>query len=116
MITIKRVYELPQKSDGIRILVDRLWPRGLTKEKAKIDVWMKDIAPSDKLRTWFGHDPARWRKFKQKYRDELKKNQDLIGQIRNLESSKKTVTILFGANDEIHNNAVVLKAYLAKKG
>ena len=73
-VQIKRVYEEPSTSDGKRILIDRLWPRGLTKEKAKVDLWLKDIAPSTELRQWFGHDPSKWNEFKKRYHDELKKN------------------------------------------
>jgi uncharacterized protein YeaO (DUF488 family) len=77
-VQIKRVYEEPSTSDGKRILIDRLWPRGLTKEKAKVDLWLKDIAPSTELRQWFGHDPSKWNEFKKRYHDELKKNREII--------------------------------------
>jgi uncharacterized protein YeaO (DUF488 family) len=77
-INLKRVYENPTKEDGIRVLVDRLWPRGLTKQKAKIDLWLKDIAPSTGLRKWFGHDPEKWKEFRKRYRKELKKNKEQI--------------------------------------
>ncbi|MDD5266531.1 MAG: DUF488 domain-containing protein [Methylococcales bacterium] len=104
---IKRVYELPDKHDGRRILVDRLWPRGLTKEKASIDLWLKDIAPSTELRKWFGHNPDRWEEFKERYLAELKGNS---GQIRILkqELDKGIVTLVYGAKDEKHNQAVVI--------
>jgi uncharacterized protein YeaO (DUF488 family) len=105
---IKRVYELPDKHDGRRILVDRLWPRGLTKEKAKIDLWLKDIAPSTELRKWFDHDPGRWDEFKERYLDELKGNSEQI-QLLKQELDKGIVTLVYGAKDEAHNQAVVIQ-------
>ena len=113
-VQIKRVYEEPSTSDGKRILIDRLWPRGLTKGKAKIDLWLKDIAPSTELRQWFGHDPSKWKEFKKRYHDELKKNREIIVKlIEQLKTGK--VTLVYGAKDEEHNDAVVLKEYLEKK-
>jgi uncharacterized protein YeaO (DUF488 family) len=113
-VQIKRVYEEPSTSDGKRILIDRLWPRGLTKEKAKVDLWLKDIAPSTELRQWFGHDPSKWNEFKKRYHDELKKNHEIIVKlIEQLKTGK--VTLVYGAKDEEHNDAVVLKEYLEKK-
>ncbi len=105
---IKRVYELPDKHDGRRILVDRLWPRGLTKEQASIDLWLKDIAPSTELRKWFGHNPDRWEEFKERYLAELKGNS---GQIQLLKQELDTgiVTLVYGAKDEEHNQAVVIQ-------
>lgn len=108
MLKLKRVYDPPSKDDGMRILVDRLWPRGIKKDEAKIDEWMKDIAPSDELRKWFSHEPSKWEEFKRRYREELKKNHSLIERL-SLESKIGTVTLLFAAKDEEHNNAVVLK-------
>lgn len=108
MIKIKRVYDPPSKDDGKRILVDRLWPRGINKEKAKIDEWLKDIAPSDELRKWFSHEPSRWQEFRARYRKELKGKTALIERIRK-EAKKGTVTLLFAAKDREHNNAIVLK-------
>ena len=105
---IKRVYELPDKHDGRRILVDRLWPRGLTKEKACIDLWLKDIAPSTKLRKWFDHNPGRWEKFKERYLDELKGNSEQI-QLLKQELDTGIVTLVYGAKDEEHNQAVVIQ-------
>ena len=113
-ITIKRVYEKPTKEDGKRILIDRLWPRGLTKEKAKIDLWLKDIAPSTELRKWFGHDPAKWDEFKKRYVVEIKKNTPVLSQLEG-ELKKGKVTLVYAAKDEEHNDAVVLKEYLEKK-
>jgi Uncharacterized conserved protein len=105
---IKRVYELPDKHDGRRILVDRLWPRGLTKEKASIDLWLKDIAPSTELRKWFDHDPGRWEEFKERYLDELKGNSEQIELLKQ-ELDKGIVTLVYGAKDEEHNQAVVIQ-------
>ncbi|MGC1547838.1 MAG: DUF488 domain-containing protein [Rhodanobacter sp.] len=110
-ISIKRVYEPAAKSDGRRVLVDRLWPRGLKKEDAAIDVWMKDLGPSTALRQWFGHDPVRWECFRHRYASELDgKTEDLRPLAEQAE--RHHVTLLFGARDEEHNNAVALKAYL----
>lgn len=108
MIEIKRVYEDPADSDGFRILVDRLWPRGLTKEKAKVDLWLKDIAPSTELRKWFGHDPEKWQEFRVKYSHELEEKQELLNQLIEL-AEKQTVTLIYGARDKEHNEAEVLK-------
>jgi uncharacterized protein YeaO (DUF488 family) len=107
-IKIKRVYEKPDKEDGVRILVDRLWPRGLTKEKASIDLWLKDIAPSTELRKWFGHDPEKWKEFGKRYRDELKKNEEQVSLLK-AQMKNGTVTLVYGAKDEEHNEALVLK-------
>lgn len=113
MIKLKRAYEKAEKSDGVRVLVDRLWPRGVSKAKLKLDRWEKDIAPSDALRKWFGHDPKRWAQFKRKYKTELKARKKELAELRTL-SKKKTVTLLFGAKDEAHNQAVVLKEVLSR--
>ena len=112
-LRLRRVYEPPAPEDGVRVLIDRLWPRGLTKEKAAIDHWMKDIAPSSELRKWFGHDPDRWTEFQKRYVEELRQHTALLDQIRNL-AKKGTVTLLFGAHDEEHNDAVVLQEVLVK--
>jgi len=104
---IKRIYEKPDKEDGIRILVDRLWPRGLTKEKAAIDIWLKDIAPSQELRKWFGHEPGKWEEFRKRYRLELKEKEEQLSLLKD-QINKGTVTLLYGAGDEKHNQAVVL--------
>jgi len=108
MIRLKRVYDPHADSDGKRILVDRLWPRGIKKEDAGLDLWLKDIAPSDGLRKWFSHDPSRWQEFKKRYRKELEDRQDLISDLRT-EARNKTVTLLFAAKDTERNNAVALK-------
>lgn len=112
-IALKRVYEVPGKGDGCRVLVDRLWPRGVSKKSAKVDYWIKDIAPSAPLRKWFAHDPAKWPEFRKRYFRELKGNADGVKQIRSLTQQGK-VTLLFGARDEKHNNAVALKQYLSR--
>ena len=107
-IRIKRVYEPPDKDDGVRILVDRLWPRGLTHERARIDLWLKDIAPSTELRKWFGHDPNRWEEFKIRYLSELKGKREQIRLLKQ-ELDKGVVTLVYGAKDEEHNEALVLQ-------
>jgi uncharacterized protein YeaO (DUF488 family) len=112
-LRIKRVYEPPSREDGTRVLIDRLWPRGLTKEKAAIDQWMKDIAPSAELRKWFGHDPVRWPEFHRRYTKELRQHPALLDQIRDL-AKDRTVTLVFGAHDEEHNDAVVLREILVR--
>ncbi len=109
-VRLKRAYEAPSKSDGKRILVDRLWPRGLTKEKAGIDTWLKGVAPSTELRQWFGHDPEKWNEFKQRYIAELKNNPDL-NELKDL-ARQGEVTLVYAARDEEHNEALVLKEIL----
>lgn len=112
MMKLKRVYEKPEKADGFRILVDRLWPRGLTRERTKIDLWLKDLSPSDGLRKWFGHDPVKWPEFKRRYFAELKeKNVDKILQ----RSKRETVTLVYGSKEEKFNNAVALAEYIRKR-
>jgi uncharacterized protein YeaO (DUF488 family) len=111
MINIKRVYEKPETSDGLRVLVDRIWPRGMSKAKAKIDVWEKEIAPSTKLRRWFGHAPDRWVEFKKRYKTELA---DKKGQLRVLSRSSTRLTLVYSARDETRNQAVVLKEVLER--
>jgi uncharacterized protein YeaO (DUF488 family) len=113
-VQIKRVYEEPKESDGTRILVDRLWPRGLTKEKAKVDLWLKEVAPSNELRKWFAHDPKKWMDFQARYKEELKSHAEQLTQLKE-EAAKHTVTLLYGAHDEEHNQAVVLEKVLRGK-
>jgi uncharacterized protein YeaO (DUF488 family) len=115
MVKIKRVYEKPSKDDGCRVLVDRLWPRGLKKEAAQIDLWMKEIAPSDELRKWFGHEPVKWADFQKKYRGELSKKEELVAELKGMEKKQGRLTLLFGAKDEEHNQAVALAKFLKKK-
>lgn len=110
-IKTKRVYEQPSKDDGIRILVDRLWPRGLIKQDAKIDRWVRDIAPSNDLRKWFDHDPAKWAEFKRRYSAELIPHRAAIRELKKL-ASENTVTLLYSAKNTVHNNAVALLAKL----
>ena len=108
-LKLKRVYEPAESSDGYRILVDRLWPRGLSKAKAAVDEWMKEIAPSAELRRWFGHDPERWAEFQRRYEHELRAHADLVGEIAS-RAAQGPVTLVYGARDEAHNDAVVLAA------
>jgi uncharacterized protein YeaO (DUF488 family) len=115
MIRIKRVYEQPAKADGYRILVDRLWPRGLPKERAKVHLWMKEIAPSDALRKWFGHEPEKWAAFAKRYREELGKKKDLLKEVKRLEREQGTVTLLYGRKDEKQNQAVLIATALKGK-
>ncbi|MDD5712490.1 MAG: DUF488 domain-containing protein [Smithellaceae bacterium] len=108
MVKTKRIYDAASPADGRRVLVDRLWPRGLTKEAAAIDEWKKDIAPSDELRKWFAHDPAKWNEFRSRYRKELQEKKEALTELRR-EAKKGTLTLLYAAHDQEHNNAVVLK-------
>jgi len=111
MIRLKRVYEQPSPDDGSRVLVDRLWPRGLTREQAPVDLSHKDVAPSTELRRWFAHDPARWKEFQARYRKELRARPDALQSLHEM-SRAQTVTLVYGARDEKHNAAVVLKRIL----
>lgn len=115
MIKIKRVYEKSAKEDGWRVLVDRLWPRGIKKELAHVELWMKDVGPSDALRKWFGHEPEKWNEFRKRYRAELEKKKDLVAQLKKLEKEHGTLTLVFSAKDESHNQAVVLAEALRKR-
>ncbi|ABE64359.1 protein of unknown function DUF488 [Nitrobacter hamburgensis X14] len=110
-VNLKRAYEPPAADDGTRILVDRLWPRGLRKADAAIDQWMKDIAPSTGLRKWFGHDPARWQEFRQRYTDEIHGHPEQLDELRSRARSGR-ITLVFSAHDEAHNDAVVLRDVL----
>lgn len=112
-IRIKRVYEPAAAEDGTRVLVDRLWPRGLKRDAAKIDLWVKDVAPSTELRRWFGHDPSRWSEFRKRYRAELAHNPGATAVVEELTKKRKPLTLLFGAKDSEHNNAVVLRDFLS---
>ncbi|MBX3530340.1 MAG: DUF488 domain-containing protein [Rhizobiaceae bacterium] len=112
-LQIKRVYEQPAREDGLRVLVDRLWPRGLAKQDADVDLWLKDIAPSTGLRRWFGHDPRKWTEFRHRYRAELDANRMAVETLRERGGSG-TVTLLYAARDQQHNQAVVLKDFLDK--
>jgi uncharacterized protein YeaO (DUF488 family) len=110
-VQLKRIYEEPSKSDGTRILVDRLWPRGLTKEKAHIDLWLKEVAPSNELRKWFAHDPAKWPEFKARYKAELKSNSVQLALLKQA-VTLGPATLLYGAKDTEHNEAIVLQQLL----
>jgi uncharacterized protein YeaO (DUF488 family) len=110
-IRIKRAYEPPAATDGKRILIDRLWPRGIKKTDAAIDQWLKDLAPSTTLRQWFGHDPARWPEFCQRYAAELRQQPEPLAQLRAL-AQQQPITLVFAAHDELHNNAVALRDFL----
>jgi len=115
VIKVKRIYEPLQSSDGFRILVDRVWPRGVSKERAKIALWLKEIGPSTELRKWFGHDPKRWPEFRKRYRQELRVKSEVVARIKQLEKEHGVVTLVFSARDEEHNQAVVLCDFLAKR-
>jgi uncharacterized protein YeaO (DUF488 family) len=110
-VRIKRAYEAPSADDGTRVLIDRLWPRGLRKGEGAIDHWMKELAPSTGLRKWFGHDPARWEEFRRRYRDELKQNRGELDRLREV-ARHGVVTLVYSARDKAHNDAVVLRELL----
>jgi uncharacterized protein YeaO (DUF488 family) len=110
---IKRVYEEPDPADGFRILVDRLWPRGLTKARAKVDLWLRDIAPSTELRKWFDHDPLKWEEFQRRYHEELQRNSESVEMLL-YEARKRPITLLYAAKDELRNEAVILQRLLKK--
>ena len=114
MIRVKRTYDPPARGDGKRILVERLWPRGMTKDALAADAWMKEVAPSTELRKWFDHRVERWEEFRQRYRDELDANPDSWERLLD-ESSRGTVTLLYSAHDTVHNGAVALRDYLANQ-
>ena len=111
IIQLKRVYEKPESTDGIRILVERLWPRGLSKEKAKVDIWLKEASPSTELRKWFDHDPSKWKEFKKLYYAELEKSHAALDPISNL-PEKENITFVFASKEQEFNNAVALKEYV----
>ncbi|HJP58742.1 MAG TPA: DUF488 family protein [Gemmatimonadaceae bacterium] len=114
MIELKRVYEPPLPTDGRRILVDRLWPRGLSKRAAHVNEWLKEVAPSTELRKWFGHDPKKWQEFRRRYRRELRAHRAAVERIARL-ATRRRVTLVYGAKDNVHNDAVVLAAVLRSK-
>lgn len=113
-IAVRRIYDAPAADDGCRILVDRLWPRGLSKDKAAVDHWFKDVAPSNDLRHWFAHEPGKWNEFKRRYHTELAQNKEAVAPLRDVLKREKKVTLLFGAKEERCNNAVALAEYLRK--
>ena len=114
-VKLKRAYEPPSAEDGTRVLVDRLWPRGVSKEKAALDRWMKEIAPSTELRKWFAHDPKRWEEFRRRYAEEMREHPDLLAELRSLARYHR-VTLVYSAHDEVHNDAVVLRDVLLGRG
>ena len=113
-VKLKRAYEPPTADDGTRILIDRLWPRGITKERAAIDQWMKDISPSTELRKWFGHDPARWDEFRRRYSREVHQHAKLLDQLRSL-AREGPITLVYSARDEKHNDAIELRELILGK-
>ena len=113
-VNVKRIYDPPAPSDGFRVLVDRLWPRGLSKDTAAFDEWMKDIAPSAELRRWFGHDPVRWNEFRQRYAEEVGQHQDLLDDLRK-RARHGPITLVYSARDETHNNAVALRNLILER-
>jgi uncharacterized protein YeaO (DUF488 family) len=110
-VKLKRAYESPVPADGSRILIDRLWPRGISKKNAALDQWMKDIAPSTELRKWFGHNPARWDEFRRRYAVEVHKNSVLLNQLRSV-ARRGPITLVYSAHDKVHNDAVVLRGLI----
>lgn len=113
MMKLKRAYEATSPDDGLRILVERLWPRGVSKQKAKIDLWLKDLAPSTELRQWYGHDPARWPQFRKRYWAELRDQSDLLALLKYV-TDERAVTFVYAASDEDRNSAVALKEFLER--
>lgn len=111
MISLKRAYEPAARDDGFRVLVERLWPRGISKQAAGIDLWLKDVGPSSKLRTWYSHDVAKWPEFQRRYLAELREN-EAVEQLRSIIKEKKKVTFIYAARDEEHNSALILKKFL----
>ncbi len=114
MFKLKRVYDEPSADDGFRVLVERLWPRGISKERARLDLWHKDVAPSPELRKWFNHDPARWQEFQQRYAAELKEKGDAVRLLKH-KAREGTVTLVYAAHDTEHNGAVALKRFLERR-
>ncbi len=114
MIKVKRIYDPPEGGDGFRILVDRLWPRGLSKEKARVDLWLKEISPSNELRKWYGHDPAKWAEFKKRYFQEIKERREEMNLLLE-KAGEGTVTFLFSSQEEKLNNAAALKEFVERR-
>ena len=114
MLRLKRAYEPKALSDGCRILVDRLWPRGMSKSRVAIDEWIKEVAPSGELRRWFAHDPKKWHEFRRRYKQELRAQSDLVDRLARL-ARRRRVTLVFGARDEAHNDAVVLAEVIRRR-
>lgn len=114
MIKIKRVYEKYEQSDGFRVLVDRLWPRGVSKQEAHVDLWLKEIAPSTNLREWFNHESEKWEEFKKRYKKELDKNKEKVDELKKIINENNNVTFVYSAKDSLHNQAVALKTFLSE--
>lgn len=114
MIKLRRAYDEPKKADGLRILVERLWPRGVSKQRAAVDLWLKDLAPSSELRKWYGHEPEKWEKFRKRYWGELEKKGDLLALLKH-RTDEGPVTFVYAAADEERNSAVALKEFLEKR-
>lgn len=114
-IAVKRVYEAPSEGDGFRVLVDRVWPRGMSREHAAVDLWAKDVAPTTELRKWFGHDPAKWKEFQKQYRAELALGGQALEDLRDAVRGRAKVTLVYGAKDQDHNQALVLRDVLLGK-
>jgi uncharacterized protein YeaO (DUF488 family) len=114
-VRLKRAYNAPERNDGRRILVDRLWPRGVSKARAAIDEWLKDLAPSTELRKWFGHDPDRWSEFRRRYTKEIHGHAELLAHLREL-AHEGPITLVYSAHDELHNDAIVLRDVLLGRG
>ena len=112
MFKVKRVYEPANPEDGARVLVDRLWPRGVSKTKTRMNLWLRDVAPSDALRKWFAHDPRKWEAFRRRYQTELKTKPEIVETLKGLEQKHQMVTLLFAASDPYRNNAIVLAGIL----
>jgi uncharacterized protein YeaO (DUF488 family) len=116
VVRLKRVYEPPAEEDGFRVLVERLWPRGISKEHARLDLWMKEAGASTGLRKWFGHDPAKWEEFRRRYYAEIAQRPEVLQVLREVLLTHDVVTFLFAAHDKDHNNAVALKEFFDKNG
>ena len=114
MFQIKRIYDEPSVDDGYRILVDRLWPRGVSKARAKVDLWLKEVTPTNKLRKWYSHDPKKWSEFQRMYKNELKDRLDALDKIKQIEKKEKIVTLVYAAKDNKHTHALVLLDALKK--
>jgi len=115
MLKIKRAYQKSDESDGFRVLVDRFWPRGISKSEAQINLWLKEISPSSNLRIWFNHDPNKWLEFQKRYVQELQENQEVVEQLKKIIKIHQNITLVYAAKDELHNEAVVLLDYLQAK-
>lgn len=115
MIQLKRAYDEPDPEDGRRVLVDRIWPRGVSKEEAKLDEWRREVAPSDELREWFDHEPDRWEEFRCRYAEELEERSEAWRDLAETAREEETLTLVYGASDRNHNNAVVLRDFLLQE-